>query len=98
MKTILTTFAMTAFILVLPVKVSASDIDSLFVLTPLHNVTPASLTQVQDTELSHMRAQGIQMPDIHTGVILWDEVDSGQKPKPHYMGTDGAISIKVESR
>lgn len=96
MKTMLTTFAMTVLSLTLPVGVSADDSSALFNLTSLNDATAPSPALIQDTALSHIRGQGFQMPDIHTGVILWDEVDSGQKPKNQYMGTDGVISIKVK--
>lgn len=96
MKLILTSIAMTALLMTIPVSVSADDADSRFTLTPLNDFSQFSPSLIDDQQLSTMRAQGFQQSEIETGVILWDEVDHGSKPKTHHFGNDGVISISVE--
>lgn len=96
MKNSLTPFAITAMLLTAPVCVWADDTDAWLLPATLEVTSQNSLMLIQDTDLSTMRAQGFKMPEFETGVILWDEVDSGAKPKTHHSSGDGVFTVTVE--
>lgn len=96
MKRNLTTFAMTALLLTGTVSVSADNVESHILHNSLNDSHQLSPSLIEDDQLSTMRAQGFHLHEVETGVILWDEVDQGSKPKTHHFGNDGVISITVE--
>ena len=96
MKNSLTTFAITALLLAAPVSVWADDADAWLLPATLEGASHPSPKLLHDTDLSTMRGQGFKMPEFDIGVILWDEVDSGAKPKTHHSSGDGAFTVTVE--
>jgi hypothetical protein len=96
MKNYLTSFAITAVLLTTSVSVWADDADAWLLQATMDLSSPPSLSLIHDQDLSTMRAQGFKLPEFDTGVILWDEVDSGAKPKPHHATGDGVFTVTVE--
>ncbi len=63
---------------------------------PSENFAVETASSLTDSDLANMRAQGFHMPPVETGVILWDEVDTINRPKAQVTNTDGAITVTVD--
>lgn len=78
-------------------QVMAQDIALL--ITDNSDLAPLWVSHhLSDQELSSHRGQGFSFPDIQTGVILWDEVDNGQKPTHNnHSGQGSQFTITVDT-
>ncbi|MTI62897.1 hypothetical protein [Methylophaga sp.] len=98
MKTSLSTLCTSALLMIISGSVVA-DGDDVYAPPADHPFNEFLLNTsrlINDSEMSAMRAQGVQIPTIETGVILWDEVDNISRPKTHFSQHGSAISISVE--